>query len=78
MLVPTLRVVTLPVTLRVTILKADAERPGLHSHAERGNDRLAIEAFDRSHAPRGNDRSAAIFAIGFQLPQRHPPLYRAR
>ena len=79
MLVPTLRVVTPPVTLRVTILKADAERPGLHSHAERGNDRrLAIEAFARSHAPRGNDRSAAIFAIGFQLPQRHPPLYRAR
>ncbi|MGY2409265.1 hypothetical protein ACW9H3_30140, partial [Pseudomonas sp. SDO5222_S391] len=24
-------------TLRVTTSKADAERPGLHSHAERGN-----------------------------------------
>jgi hypothetical protein len=27
-----------PVTLRVTLLKADAERPGLRYHAERGND----------------------------------------
>ncbi len=35
-IVPTLRVVTPLVTLRVTLL--DAERPGLHSHAERGND----------------------------------------
>ena len=27
--------------------------------------------------PCGNDRSASIFPIGFQLPQRHPPLYGA-
>ncbi|MCF5232074.1 hypothetical protein GIW30_28135 [Pseudomonas sp. PA-5-4G] len=27
-----------PVTLRVTTLRADAERPERHSHAERGND----------------------------------------
>ncbi|MRU52432.1 hypothetical protein FIV37_19320 [Pseudomonas gessardii] len=37
LIVPTLRVVTPPVTLRVTWLR-DAERPRLHSHAERGND----------------------------------------
>ncbi|QHD09395.1 hypothetical protein PspR76_28310 [Pseudomonas sp. R76] len=36
MIVPTLRVVTPLVTLCVTLW--DAERPGLHSHAERGND----------------------------------------
>ena len=28
-------------TLRVPALERDAERPGLHSHAERGNDQLA-------------------------------------
>ncbi|MDB5982983.1 MAG: hypothetical protein JWQ69_3998 [Pseudomonas sp.] len=42
MIVPTLCVGTPPVTLRVTILRIiqiDAERRGLHSHAERGNDR---------------------------------------
>ncbi|PMU21674.1 hypothetical protein C1X90_20455, partial [Pseudomonas sp. GP01-A9] len=31
-----------PVTLRVTTLRADAERPALHSHAERGNDHLYL------------------------------------
>ncbi|AUO26019.1 hypothetical protein C1X84_02320 [Pseudomonas sp. GP01-A1] len=36
MIVPTLCVGTPPVTLCVT--RWDAERPGLHSHAERGND----------------------------------------
>ncbi|QHD10185.1 hypothetical protein PspR76_29170 [Pseudomonas sp. R76] len=40
MIVPTLRVGMPIVTLRVTPLGADAERPGLHSHAERGNDRV--------------------------------------
>ncbi|POA42548.1 hypothetical protein C1893_29230 [Pseudomonas sp. MPR-ANC1] len=35
LIVPTLCVVTHPVTLRVTL---DAERPWRHSHAERGND----------------------------------------
>ena len=38
MIVPTLRVGMHPVTLRVAPLEADAERPGRHSHAERGND----------------------------------------
>src|SRR5246127_4579009 len=38
MIVPTLRVGMHPVTLRVTTSRADAERPGRHSHAERGND----------------------------------------
>ncbi|AUO25203.1 hypothetical protein C0058_25705 [Pseudomonas sp. NC02] len=37
---PTLCVGAHPVTLRVTILRADAERPELHPHAERGNDRV--------------------------------------
>ena len=38
LIVPTLRVGMHLVTLRVTTLRADAERPGRHSHAERGND----------------------------------------
>ncbi len=39
MIVPTLRVGTHPVTLCVTVAQSrDAERPELHSHAERGND----------------------------------------
>ncbi|KAB2525883.1 hypothetical protein F8N49_10055 [Pseudomonas sp. GXM4] len=37
LIVPTLRVGMHPVTLCVT-LRRDAERPGRHSHAERGND----------------------------------------
>ncbi|QAY82957.1 hypothetical protein CUN61_02800 [Pseudomonas arsenicoxydans] len=37
-IVPTLRVGMHPVTLCVTTLRADAERPWRHSHAERGND----------------------------------------
>ncbi len=42
MIVPTLRVGMHPVTLRVTTSKADAERPGRHSHAERGNDHYRV------------------------------------
>ncbi|PRB44739.1 hypothetical protein CQ009_23460 [Pseudomonas sp. MYb2] len=42
LIVPTLCVVTPPVTLRVT---ADAERPWLHSHAERGNDQVRNSQF---------------------------------
>ncbi|KAE9646620.1 hypothetical protein EJA71_09060 [Pseudomonas sp. PB106] len=38
LIVPTLRVVTPPVTLCVTV---DAERPWLHSFAARGNDQIA-------------------------------------
>ncbi|PRW66855.1 hypothetical protein DD985_23725 [Pseudomonas sp. HMWF011] len=38
MIVPTLCVGIHPVTLRVTLCRWDAERPGRHSHAERGND----------------------------------------
>jgi hypothetical protein len=41
MIVPTLRVGMHPVTLRVTS-KADAERPGRRSHAERGNDHYIV------------------------------------
>jgi hypothetical protein len=39
MIVPTLRVGMPQGTLRVPAPGRDAERPGLHSHAERGNDR---------------------------------------
>ena len=38
-IVPTLRVGMPPGTLRVPPLEGDAERHGMHSHAERGNDR---------------------------------------
>ncbi|PAM82065.1 hypothetical protein CES87_20800 [Pseudomonas sp. ERMR1:02] len=37
-IVPTLCVGMPQGTLRVPALERDAERPGLHSHAERGND----------------------------------------
>ncbi|APV42470.1 hypothetical protein PFAS1_25335 [Pseudomonas frederiksbergensis] len=37
-IVPTLCVGMPQGTLRVSALERDAERPGLHSHAERGND----------------------------------------
>jgi hypothetical protein len=35
-------------TLRVPALKRDAERPGLHSHAERGNDQSSVRLTIRS------------------------------
>jgi hypothetical protein len=38
MIVPTLCVGAPLGTLRVPAFERDAERPGLHSHAERGND----------------------------------------
>ncbi|PAU55799.1 hypothetical protein BZL43_17340 [Pseudomonas sp. PICF141] len=38
LIVPTLCVGMPQGTLRVPALERDAERPGLHSHAERGND----------------------------------------
>ncbi|KII36247.1 hypothetical protein RY26_09135 [Pseudomonas fluorescens] len=38
LIVPTLCVVTPPWTLRVRFDGGDAERDGMHSHAERGND----------------------------------------
>ena len=41
LIVPTLRVVTQRLTLRVNV---DAERPGRHSNAERGNDRPVSSA----------------------------------
>ena len=47
MIVPTLCVGTHPVTLCVTVAQSrDAERPELHSHAERGND---LSSHRRSH-----------------------------
>ena len=47
MIVPTLRVVTHPVTLCVTTSRADAERPRRHSHAERGNNQKLEVARER-------------------------------
>ncbi|VVQ31350.1 hypothetical protein PS947_02387 [Pseudomonas fluorescens] len=44
MIVPTLRVGMHQGTLRVPASDWDAERPGLHSHAERGNDLFASDA----------------------------------
>ncbi|AUG97655.1 hypothetical protein AWU82_29920 [Pseudomonas glycinae] len=41
MIVPTLRVGMPQWTLRVPAAR-DAERPGLHSHAERGNDQWEV------------------------------------
>ncbi|OPA84678.1 hypothetical protein BFW87_28525 [Pseudomonas fluorescens] len=40
MIVPTLCVGMPPGTLRVPLQSSDAERHGMHSHAERGNDRF--------------------------------------
>ncbi|PNQ88424.1 hypothetical protein CCU68_31690 [Pseudomonas gingeri NCPPB 3146 = LMG 5327] len=52
-MVPTLRVGTHPMTLRVALHRhralrrlLDAERPGRHSHAERGNDQKPASARD--------------------------------
>ncbi|PNY75577.1 hypothetical protein FJ692_15575 [Pseudomonas fluorescens] len=45
MIIPTLCVVTPLGTLCVPLLRADAERPCLHSHAERGNDHRAGSSF---------------------------------
>ncbi|TFA85089.1 hypothetical protein F638_2718 [Pseudomonas sp. LAIL14HWK12:I2] len=42
MIVPMLRVGMPEGTLCVPALEWDAERPGLHSHAERGNDQSAV------------------------------------
>ena len=53
LIVPTLRVGMHLETLRVTTLRADAERPGRHSHAERGNDqqtaRVLIRLLPQEH-----------------------------
>ena len=55
LIVPTLRVGTPHVTLRVTTLRADAERPRRHSHAERGNDQCGsikvLDSDDPSESP---------------------------
>ncbi len=51
----TLRVGMPPGTLRVPLLKGDAERHGMHYHAERGNDQVAGAGISIvPHAPRGN------------------------
>ncbi|AUO47578.1 hypothetical protein CVG87_09440 [Pseudomonas sp. WCS365] len=51
-----------PGTLRVPLLECDAERHGMHSHAERGNDQKQIsrgpgQPAIRTETP--DDRSAA-------------------
>ncbi len=50
----TLRVGMPPGTLRVPLLEGDAERHGMHAHAERGNDQIAGAVEIVPHAPRGN------------------------
>ncbi|MBA1431213.1 hypothetical protein FHP26_21730 [Pseudomonas orientalis] len=45
-IVPTLCGGMYPVTLCVSVLRQDAERPRRHSHAERGNDRQRIKFTD--------------------------------
>ncbi|RON52832.1 hypothetical protein BK666_01675 [Pseudomonas frederiksbergensis] len=42
LIVPTLCVGMQPVTLCVTSVRMDAERPVMHSHAERGNDQWML------------------------------------
>ncbi|AVE05880.1 hypothetical protein CYL20_15455 [Pseudomonas palleroniana] len=61
MIVPTLCVGMHPVTLRVTPSRADAERPWLHSHAERGNEHSAASC-----------RHGQGVADGFQTGRAHP------
>ncbi len=50
----TLRVGMPPGTLRVPLLEGDAERHGMHAHAERANDQIAGAVEIVPHAPRGN------------------------
>jgi uncharacterized protein (UPF0297 family) len=47
---------------KVQVLRAcrEAERPGRHSHAERGNEVHRLLSVDRSHAPRGNAARDAL------------------
>ncbi|KAA0994706.1 hypothetical protein FQ192_11225 [Pseudomonas sp. ANT_J12] len=57
-IVPTLCVGTPQGTLRVPALERDAERPGLHSHAERGNDQRHKTNVGAKLAREGNLRDA--------------------
>ncbi|PKH78519.1 hypothetical protein CXF97_20235 [Pseudomonas sp. Choline-02u-1] len=67
MIVPTLCVVTPPWTLRVC--GWDAERPGLHSHAERGNDQRAslLANICAPTIPKRRMQKAPSHGQGFQL-----------
>ena len=64
-IVPTLCVGMHPVTLCVMALKADAERPGRHSHAERGNDqRWGLERVTRfEHHAIGVEATARLAGV---------------
>jgi len=74
LIVPTLRVGMPPRTLRVpkaTRIQAwrgDAERHGMNSHAERGNDPLTHRASRRT----GFSREASGFAVAFDLVRGRP------
>ncbi|KAB0528125.1 hypothetical protein F7R20_00995 [Pseudomonas brassicacearum subsp. brassicacearum] len=46
-----------PGTLRVPLLECDAERHGMHSHAERGNDQKQISRGRRSSSLRDSAAS---------------------
>ncbi|AWA40173.1 hypothetical protein DBV33_16850 [Pseudomonas fluorescens] len=69
LIVPTLRVGMPLVTLCVTV--QDAERPWLHSHAERGNDHLGSEPAreDRRHK---KGRPARQIGLSFSQDQLEP------
>ncbi|KAA0983177.1 hypothetical protein FQ192_30060 [Pseudomonas sp. ANT_J12] len=59
MIVPTLCVGMPPRTLRVRLWR-DAERPGLHSHAERGNDQRIRRFQGRFATQRGQAPSPQV------------------
>ncbi|PAM84749.1 hypothetical protein CES87_04720 [Pseudomonas sp. ERMR1:02] len=63
LIVPTLRVGMPLGTLRVPALERDAERPGLHSHAERGNDLRGLSRVFRACGTRAC-RGPAVASAG--------------
>ncbi|VVO65523.1 hypothetical protein PS880_01032 [Pseudomonas fluorescens] len=61
-----------PVTLCVTF-EEDAERPGLHSHAERGSDQRTLDAcMDMSIPDSAGFSPSGILRIVFLFPPRAP------
>jgi hypothetical protein len=74
MIVPTLRVVTQRMTLRVIL---DAERPGRHSHAERGNDQISVFAVDLDLASKRAEFQTTPIATWVQAERRWRVVGRA-
>ncbi|APV38413.1 hypothetical protein PFAS1_03330 [Pseudomonas frederiksbergensis] len=63
MIVPTLCVGMPQGTLRVPTLERDAQRPGLHSHAERGNDRSKTQLSERCPTRLSTDGTRVSLSI---------------